>query len=558
MEIPQPASASLPPVEIRFPLVASAILVVLCAIFAAEYKLGGSWDISVPTLHEMGGLSQNAVFQAGEWYRLFSAPLLHGNLIHLLANGVSLVFAGMMLEHIIGRAWFAAAYAISGFTGAVLSLLMIQPTVVSIGASGAITGLFATICLVSFLYPADDRQKLQTYSLRVLVPAIIPALGASSGNIDYGAHIGGAIGGGAVGYLVLGNWPQVLTSRLATAAKAISVVGILLAANAAFPALQSYQLRSELIPSDQYPKNSAEGRQQSEQLVTNYPNDPRSHFYRVLFYLEQNDVVSAETELRTVLENKNTPRFFSRNLEPASKAMLKFILYGRGQDFQKQGLVDQALAAFDEVISIDMSMTPLDTSQPQNHKMQAELDKLKPHYQRGIVHLLKLDNERALQDFDEELRHHPNDHDTYWARGRARYHRGEYTMAARDFKKSLEADPRTERNYISYALWLYLAQAQLNEPAKAELASTAAKLPSKKWPYPVVDFYLGYSTAATLLAETKLSSETCEADFYLAESHLLRGAKEAAIPLLQSNTVFPCAKTFHGNAAALELRKLGL
>ena len=66
-----------------FPWLTCAILAALIGVFAAELVYGiGDWtkalQPTIATLVAFGGLSRPLVVQAGEWYRLFSAPLLHG------------------------------------------------------------------------------------------------------------------------------------------------------------------------------------------------------------------------------------------------------------------------------------------------------------------------------------------------------------------------------------------------------------------------------------------------------------------------------------------------
>src|SRR5207247_2011455 len=92
-----------------FPWLTAAIIAVLAAIFAAEFSFGvGGTDRlkqpTVATLLAFGGLTGKLVIQSGEWYRLFTAPLLHGGFEHVALNAISLGVAGYVLEPMIGRA----------------------------------------------------------------------------------------------------------------------------------------------------------------------------------------------------------------------------------------------------------------------------------------------------------------------------------------------------------------------------------------------------------------------------------------------------------------------
>src|SRR6266567_2652577 len=72
--------------DFKWPWLTLALLAILIAIFAIENIFsitpGDGLSPSVGTLLAMGGLSRTAVLSDGEWYRLFTAPLLHGGPIH--------------------------------------------------------------------------------------------------------------------------------------------------------------------------------------------------------------------------------------------------------------------------------------------------------------------------------------------------------------------------------------------------------------------------------------------------------------------------------------------
>ena len=85
-------------------------LLLILALLAS----GAPWSrVRILELRNYGGVD-NGQLASGEWWRLFSAPLLHGGPIHIALNGVALFFAGVVLENVIGRAWFAAVFAVSG------------------------------------------------------------------------------------------------------------------------------------------------------------------------------------------------------------------------------------------------------------------------------------------------------------------------------------------------------------------------------------------------------------------------------------------------------------
>src|SRR5262249_42706955 len=158
------------------------MLAALVAIFAAEIHHGiGPWtkllQPSTSTLVAFGGLLPSLVYKSGEWYRLVSAPLLHADAVHLLMNGIALFLAGSLLESLVGRAWYATVFVISAIFGSLLSLTLNADNLVSVGASGAVTGLFAATLVTSFHFPSGaERTSLQMAAMYVLVPALLPLL----------------------------------------------------------------------------------------------------------------------------------------------------------------------------------------------------------------------------------------------------------------------------------------------------------------------------------------------------------------------------------------------
>jgi membrane associated rhomboid family serine protease len=233
--IPEPSEAPIGLIGFGLPWLTFALLTVLVAIFVMENLFAITPSVkstpSLPTLVAFGALNWKAIVAGGQWYRLFTAPLLHANVAHLVGNGLALLMGGWLLERLIGRLWFFALFFVSALGGSLLSLAVGSSNLVSVGASGAIMGLFAALFLSSFRLASGTqaRTRMQVYSARVLVPSLIPLFSASSIQIDYGAHFGGAISGAAVALVLLRFWPETARiPQLRKVAAAISIVGVFL------------------------------------------------------------------------------------------------------------------------------------------------------------------------------------------------------------------------------------------------------------------------------------------------------------------------------------------
>lgn len=131
------------------------------------------------------------LIRQGEIYRLISSVFIHASLVHLFCNMYALYVIGPQLESYLGRYKYLIIYLVSGITGNLLS--MVFSSNMSVGASGAIFGLFGSLLYFGYHY----RVYLGTVIKSQLIPLILLNLmiGFMVPNIDNAAHIGGLIGG---------------------------------------------------------------------------------------------------------------------------------------------------------------------------------------------------------------------------------------------------------------------------------------------------------------------------------------------------------------------------
>jgi len=361
---PREADADLQPPTVAVaprspPWLTMAILAVLAAVFAAEIAFGiGPWsDLlqpSIATLVAFGGLSPALVLQNGEWYRLLAAPFLHGDLVHLVMNGIALYLAGRVLETLIGRAWLGATYAIGALCGSLLSLALNSNTLISVGASGAIMGLFATMLIISAHYPHGPvRTGLQMNAVYVLVPSLLPLAGLLKGlHVDYAAHFGGAIGGAAVGFVLLRNWSNdEAWPRFRQAGAAIAAIGVIALAYPLIAVPRNYQsmaFTTELIPDNQMPQSNAEMMRLASPLIAKYPRDPRPRLVRAAHLLDAGDVDGAERDARAGLADEALWRpLLAPDVDNNLRLVLALAINAKNPD-EARTVAQPACAAFKE------------------------------------------------------------------------------------------------------------------------------------------------------------------------------------------------------------------
>lgn len=129
----------------------------------------------------------------GAYWRLITSTFLHTEIFHIALNMFALWIFGSFVEAALGRIRFLSLYLLCGFIGSVTTYWFAAPISYTLGASGAIFGLFGA-ALVIFL-----RQKRDVTSLLVLLGLNL-VITFTVGNISWQAHIGGLIAGLVLGW----------------------------------------------------------------------------------------------------------------------------------------------------------------------------------------------------------------------------------------------------------------------------------------------------------------------------------------------------------------------
>lgn len=180
-------------------LVTKVLLGICVAVFVVQMTVGDRFTerfemLGLAWVPDLGGLEGVA---EGQWYRLLTAMFLHGSYVHIAFNMLSLWWIGGPLEAALGRARYLALYLVSGLAGSALTYLLEAQNQPSLGASGAIFGLFGATAVL---------MRRLNYDLRPVIGLLVINLifTFSPGfNIAWQAHIGGLVGGLIVGYAMV-------------------------------------------------------------------------------------------------------------------------------------------------------------------------------------------------------------------------------------------------------------------------------------------------------------------------------------------------------------------
>lgn len=134
-------------------------------------------------------------------WRFLTTAFLHSGILHLVFNMLALFWVGTALEPALGHWRFASLYGLSavGGTAAVLIWGIIAPlslAVVTVGASGAIFGLFGAIFVMQKAAGMDTRAVVVLLGINLIY-------GFIGSDISWQGHLGGLLTGLLVTWVYL-------------------------------------------------------------------------------------------------------------------------------------------------------------------------------------------------------------------------------------------------------------------------------------------------------------------------------------------------------------------
>ena len=149
------------------PLLAAACVGVwLAAMFGSEPQWQIAW-----------GASYAPRTTTNEWWRLVTYAFVHAGFFHLLATVAALLSLGVVLERLVGHAAFAAVYVAATIVAGVVSLWTRPALTITLGASGAIFGLYGLlIAVIVYGYLRKPRLPWSPLALKRLAAGAIPFL----------------------------------------------------------------------------------------------------------------------------------------------------------------------------------------------------------------------------------------------------------------------------------------------------------------------------------------------------------------------------------------------
>ncbi|KAL2236994.1 rhomboid-like protein 11, chloroplastic [Sesamum indicum] len=169
------------------------ILLINLGIYLADHVLQVPWVKELYLYHNQPA-----------WYQFITATFCHFNWNHLSSNLFFLYIFGKLVEEEEGNFALWLSYILTGAGANLVSWLVLPRNAVSIGASGAVFGLFAISVLVKMSW--DWRKILEVLILgQFVVEKVMEAAQASASlggslrggyalqNVNHIAHLSGAL-----------------------------------------------------------------------------------------------------------------------------------------------------------------------------------------------------------------------------------------------------------------------------------------------------------------------------------------------------------------------------
>ena len=209
--------------------ITAALIGINVAVYVLMVATGVSWLNPSPSqLVAWGGNAGVLSLGAGQSWRLFTCMFVHAGIVHIGMNMYVLWDIGRFIERLLGNAGLLVVYLLSGLVGSLASALS-HPQVVSVGASGAVFGLYGV--LMGFLarirrsIPAPMLRRLRSAGGAFVVYNLVFSVAVAG--IDLSAHLGGLVAGFVLGAAISAPLTDECARRRPLRTAAVALVGAL-------------------------------------------------------------------------------------------------------------------------------------------------------------------------------------------------------------------------------------------------------------------------------------------------------------------------------------------
>jgi rhomboid protease GluP len=169
------------------------LIAVNVLIYIYTSVVGGDWLNTNSNLIIQWGQYNYLVFH-GWYYQLFTSMFIHASIAHIAGNMLFLLIFGLRGEEMFSLPEYLGIYFVGGLAGNVLSLAL-GPSLISVGASGAIFSMFGACVIYT-------RRSVRQSILGALVYGFFLLFISAGPGVNDFAHLGGLVFGLLIGYLI--------------------------------------------------------------------------------------------------------------------------------------------------------------------------------------------------------------------------------------------------------------------------------------------------------------------------------------------------------------------
>ena len=187
-------------VPVTYCLLGCLILVGLVQLYIDRGSAEIDPSILKAGLLKLQALNYPEITDGAAHWRMLTAPLLHGNLLHLIMNASGILYLGRRTESLARWPHLLMVFAFSAWVGGVASFYWI-PDRIAVGASGGLLGLLGFMLVFEKMHPHLVPKPAQRRLLAgIVLMVVIGFIGMSF--FDNAAHAGGLLAGMAYAGIV--------------------------------------------------------------------------------------------------------------------------------------------------------------------------------------------------------------------------------------------------------------------------------------------------------------------------------------------------------------------
>ena len=172
------------------------------------------WELYTGALHSDTALIRDGVLvpvlvtQNHEYWRIITSAFLHGGIWHIGLNMLSLYWLGRFIEVVLRPMRMTVVYFASLIVAGIAVVLFSPPDIPTLGASGAIFGLFGALFAIGLKFGERGRELVQS-NIGILVINLLWTFMVPG--ISWQAHVGGLIAGFILTYVLFSPPRPVMT-----------------------------------------------------------------------------------------------------------------------------------------------------------------------------------------------------------------------------------------------------------------------------------------------------------------------------------------------------------